>query len=306
MRRRSERKKSSSPAPVPVAVARRSRRSRKVSENEKTEDEAPVAGQKDIPDTDVPELPQASVAREEINEARASSEERAGSGSSPVRKSRGSRTTPKKRTEAKGGDKKVDTIPEEEPENGPGVKKLNSDAVQQNVSPQVAPRKKAPKPPVTSCSSNTVLEAGAAGPSPSPVIVSGPLECIVCNEILQLVRFEPCQHQIACEECGIRMKKCLRCGVVIERRLTASGRIVALPTSTSSPSDPTRLPSGDLLRYLENKVQEFEESHFCGICMERKRDVAFLCGHGACSHCAETLRTCHMCRKTILKKINLY
>ncbi|KAH8357866.1 hypothetical protein KR200_011626 [Drosophila serrata] len=188
------------------------------------------------------------------------------------------------------------------PSASPGVKKLNSDSVQQNVSPQVAPRKKAPKPPVTSGTS----EAGAAGPSPSPVIVSGPQECIVCNENLQLVRFEPCQHQIACEECGIRMKKCLRCGVVIERRLTVSGRVVALPTSTSSPSDPTRLPSGDLLRYLENKVQEFEESHFCGICMERKRDVAFLCGHGACSHCAETLRTCHMCRKTILKKINLY
>ncbi|KAH8248960.1 hypothetical protein KR032_004576 [Drosophila birchii] len=188
------------------------------------------------------------------------------------------------------------------PSASPGVKKLNSDSAQQNVSPQVAPRKKAPKPPVTSSTS----EAGAAGPSPSPVIVSGPQECIVCNENLQLVRFEPCQHQIACEECGIRMKKCLRCGVVIERRLTVSGRVVALPTSTSSPSDPTRLPSGDLLRYLENKVQEFEESHFCGICMERKRDVAFLCGHGACSHCAETLRTCHMCRKTILKKINLY
>ncbi|XP_016963566.1 apoptotic chromatin condensation inducer in the nucleus [Drosophila biarmipes] len=118
MRRRSERKKSSSPAPVPVAVARRSRRSRKVSENEKTEDEAPVASQKDIPVTEVPELPQASTAREEINEARASSEERAGIGSSPVRKSRGNRTTPKKRAEAKSGDKKVDTIPEEEPENG--------------------------------------------------------------------------------------------------------------------------------------------------------------------------------------------
>ncbi|XP_017014626.2 apoptotic chromatin condensation inducer in the nucleus isoform X2 [Drosophila takahashii] len=118
MRRRSERKKSSSPAPVPVAVARRSRRSRKVSETEKPEDEAPVAAQKEIPDADVPVLPQASAAREEINEARASSEERAGSGSSPVRKSRGSRSTPKKRTEAKGGDKKVDTIPEEEPENG--------------------------------------------------------------------------------------------------------------------------------------------------------------------------------------------
>eukprot|EP00099_Drosophila_melanogaster_P007874 NP_001260554.1 mind bomb 2, isoform B [Drosophila melanogaster] len=192
------------------------------------------------------------------------------------------------------------------PSASPGVKKLNSDATPQNVSPQVAPRKKAPKPPVTTSSSSTALEAGAAGPSTSPVIVPGPHECIVCNEILPMVRFEPCQHQIACEECGIRMKKCLRCAVAIERRLTVSGRVVALPTSTSSPSDPTRLPSGDLLRYLENKVLEFEESHFCGICMERKRDVAFLCGHGACSHCAETLRTCHMCRKTILKKINLY
>ncbi|KMY90923.1 E3 ubiquitin-protein ligase MIB2 [Drosophila simulans] len=191
------------------------------------------------------------------------------------------------------------------PSASPGVKKLNSDATQQNVSPQVAPRKKAPKPPVTTSSTSTALEAGAAGPSTSPVIVPGPQECIVCNEILPMVRFEPCQHQIACEECGIRMKKCLRCAVAIERRLTVSGRVVALPTSTS-PSDPTRLPSGDLLRYLENKVLEFEESHFCGICMERKRDVAFLCGHGACSHCAETLRTCHMCRKTILKKINLY
>ncbi|XP_017060949.1 LOW QUALITY PROTEIN: apoptotic chromatin condensation inducer in the nucleus [Drosophila ficusphila] len=113
MRRRSDRKKSSSPAPVPVA--RRSRRSRKVSENEKVEEEAP-ANQKDNANSgDVPEVPQAPV---EVTEQRASSEERAGSGSSPVRKSRGVRATPKKRAEAKGGDKKVDTIPEEEPENG--------------------------------------------------------------------------------------------------------------------------------------------------------------------------------------------
>ncbi|XP_002067159.3 E3 ubiquitin-protein ligase MIB2 [Drosophila willistoni] len=192
----------------------------------------------------------------------------------------------------------------------PGVKKLNSDAAaaSSNVSPQVAPRKKAPKPPAPSATVADTLSVtpGAGSLALPPSGPTPPLECIVCNEILQLVRFEPCQHQIACEECGIRMKKCLRCGVAIERRVTHNGRTVALSSSTSSPSDPTRLPSGDLLRYLENKVQEFEESHFCGICMERKRDVAFLCGHGACSHCAETLRTCHMCRKTILKKINLY
>lgn len=215
----------------------------------------------------------------------------------------------------------------------PGTKKLNSDCAS-SVSPQVAPRKKAPKPPLptvttTAATSTCNVPVGAVAAGLSGLI-SGPQECIVCNEQLQLVRFgknlkvicnmdivyiihilyltEPCQHQIACEDCSIRMKKCLRCGVIIERRLDANGRQVVSQqlASTSSPSDQSRLPSGDLLRYLENKVQEFEESHFCGICMERKRDVAFLCGHGACSHCAETLRTCHMCRKTIQKKINLY
>ncbi|XP_037808555.1 E3 ubiquitin-protein ligase MIB2 [Lucilia sericata] len=134
----------------------------------------------------------------------------------------------------------------------------------------------------------------------TPEILSTcPQECIVCNESLQLIKFEPCQHQISCEDCGKRMKKCLRCGTLIEQRIDCSGRII-------SNTDLTNIPSADRLRYLENKIQEYEESHYCSICMERSRDVAFLCGHGSCSRCAETLRTCHMCRKTILKKINLY
>ena len=38
---------------------------------------------------------------------------------------------------------------------------------------------------------------------------------------------------------------------------------------------------------LEQKVQDLEEQFLCGICMERKRNVAFLCGHGACTHCTQ-------------------
>ncbi|XP_064553506.1 apoptotic chromatin condensation inducer in the nucleus isoform X1 [Drosophila montana] len=106
MRRRSERKKSTSPAPLP---ARRSRRSRKVSENEKTEDETVV---------EKTEETKAPPTIEEINEERgerASSEEHA---ASPVRKSRNTRTTPKKRQSAssqreKSSERKVETIPEE-------------------------------------------------------------------------------------------------------------------------------------------------------------------------------------------------
>ncbi|XP_053957429.1 E3 ubiquitin-protein ligase MIB2 [Anastrepha ludens] len=170
-------------------------------------------------------------------------------------------------------------------------------------------RKKAPKPPAMGGEVASTEGAAASRPSPKATpppppppnvpFHEGPQECIVCDEKLQLIKFEPCQHQISCEECGLRMKKCLRCGVQIERRIAAAGRVVLS-------SDQTRVPSADRLRYLENKIQEYEETHYCSICMERTRDVAFLCGHGACSRCAETLRTCHMCRKTILRKINLY
>ncbi|XP_012543706.1 E3 ubiquitin-protein ligase MIB2 [Monomorium pharaonis] len=60
------------------------------------------------------------------------------------------------------------------------------------------------------------------------------------------------------------------------------------------------------LRYLENKIANLEEINKCDICMERDRNVAFLCGHRACNYCAAPLKTCHMCRTTIIQKINLY
>ncbi|KAL7287477.1 hypothetical protein TKK_0018577 [Trichogramma kaykai] len=60
------------------------------------------------------------------------------------------------------------------------------------------------------------------------------------------------------------------------------------------------------LRYLETRIADLEDANNCGICMEKQRNVAFLCGHGACEKCAAPLTTCHMCRQTITKKINLY
>jgi len=77
----------------------------------------------------------------------------------------------------------------------------------------------------------------------------------------------------------------------------ADGRIIACKS---------RQPSTERLRYLESKIAEIEEAHCCSICMERRRNVVFLCGHGACEKCSTTLKICHMCRKTITKKINLY
>lgn len=50
---------------------------------------------------------------------------------------------------------------------------------------------------------------------------SAPIECLVCSELADdNVTLEPCKHKIACEECSSRMKKCIKCGTVITKRIT--------------------------------------------------------------------------------------
>jgi len=62
----------------------------------------------------------------------------------------------------------------------------------------------------------------------------------------------------------------------------------------------------DSLAFYEERIREIEEAQICPICMENKRDVAFLCGHRTCRVCAQSLRDCPICRRPIEKKITLY
>ena len=57
---------------------------------------------------------------------------------------------------------------------------------------------------------------------------------------------------------------------------------------------------------LEGKLRKMEESIVCCICVERKKNIIFLCGHGTCHSCAEQLRICHICKKPIEKKIAIF
>ena len=83
------------------------------------------------------------------------------------------------------------------------------------------------------------------------------------------------------------MKKCLECGVKIEHRIT--------DLTDQSPGK-------------AREVEEEDERGLCNICLERRKDMAFLCGHQACSVCAEELpnNLCHICRKPIERKIPLF
>lgn len=54
-----------------------------------------------------------------------------------------------------------------------------------------------------------------------------PVECLVCSELSEEnVTLEPCNHKPACEDCSSRMKKCLQCGVLVQKRVTKDGRII--------------------------------------------------------------------------------
>jgi E3 ubiquitin-protein ligase mind-bomb len=134
------------------------------------------------------------------------------------------------------------------------------------------------------------------------------VDCQICCEPMQKklkpVRFEPCGHVIVCADCCTRMKRCLECKLRIERKIV----IKRDNNGHEDDDDDDEVKSLKTMKLydLEAKVHDWEEHYLCSICMERKKNVAFLCGHGACSQCVETLRCCHMCRGPISQKINLY
>lgn len=60
------------------------------------------------------------------------------------------------------------------------------------------------------------------------------------------------------------------------------------------------------VRSLEERVRVMQEDRQCQICMERDKNMVYLCGHGACKECSERLEICHVCRTPIQNKIEMF
>lgn len=131
------------------------------------------------------------------------------------------------------------------------------------------------------------------------------VECVVCSDEPPSVKFEPCGHMIVCEGCAKRMKKCLKCKGVIERKIPSGQNAPAQPVELSE-NDEKYLETLQSLLSLQAHVREIEDANMCAICLEKPRNMAFLCGHGTCVECATSLEVCPMCRKPITKKITLF
>ena len=118
-------------------------------------------------------------------------------------------------------------------------------------------------------------------------------KCKLCDEEQISITFMPCKHKICCVDCSVRLKRCFECNQVISEKLASNGAAVNVNHKIE-------------FSKLLNKIQALEEAQTCSICMERKKDTAFNCGHLACSICALPLKACHICREKVLKRIKIY
>ncbi|XP_052509619.1 E3 ubiquitin-protein ligase MIB2 isoform X7 [Budorcas taxicolor] len=124
-------------------------------------------------------------------------------------------------------------------------------------------------------------------------------ECLVCSELALLVLFSPCQHRTVCEECARRMKKCIRCQVVISKKLRPDGAEVV--SAAPAPGPPRQL-----VEELQSRYRQMEERITCPICIDSHIRLVFQCGHGACAPCGAALSACPICRQPIRDRIQIF
>lgn len=129
-------------------------------------------------------------------------------------------------------------------------------------------------------------------------------------------RIDPSSFLIDCTHCGHTVGKIFSTHIFLDAQV-ATGEASLVNPRWYNPKDKSinisleessnREKEFDKnLKKLKTKIANLEEAILCSICMAHSRSVAFLCGHSACQRCATLLKTCHICRKTIRKKIFLY
>ncbi|KAG8442174.1 hypothetical protein GDO86_011104 [Hymenochirus boettgeri] len=142
-------------------------------------------------------------------------------------------------------------------------------------------------------------------------------ECVVCSDKKAAVLFQPCGHMCACENCASLMKKCVQCRAVVERRVPfvmcctgkgtddstddlAGGNIPALQKD----KDNTNVNAD--VQKLQQQLQDIKEQTMCPVCLDRLKNMIFMCGHGTCQLCGDRMSECPICRKAIERRILLY
>jgi E3 ubiquitin-protein ligase mind-bomb len=110
------------------------------------------------------------------------------------------------------------------------------------------------------------------------------------------------------------MKKCFVCRVPFDSIVSFNELCFGNNDNVSTKSETTTtttMPSDTVsdavaLARLQQQLQEIREQVHCPICMDRLKNMVFLCGHGVCQNCGDRVQECPICRKQIEKSIILY
>ncbi|GFW99754.1 e3 ubiquitin-protein ligase MIB1 [Trichonephila clavipes] len=146
-------------------------------------------------------------------------------------------------------------------------------------------------------------------------------ECVVCSDKRASVLFKPCGHMCACDGCAALMKKCVQCRAQIDKVipfivccggtvLTWSGlSILQASTAPAPTSGNMKMNNGCLhsdYQKLREQLHDIKEQTMCPVCLDRLKNMIFLCGHGTCQMCGDRMSECPICRKAVEKRILLY
>ncbi|XP_071837816.1 E3 ubiquitin-protein ligase MIB1-like [Apostichopus japonicus] len=160
-------------------------------------------------------------------------------------------------------------------------------------------------------------------------------ECLVCSDKTASVLFQPCGHMCACQGCAGLMKKCVQCRGAVEKyvpfmvccgakgeQLNNAGVNASTPPSfevhntTPPPTNnvtsvnnniPAKMNNTNVqLIKLEQQLHDIKEQTMCPVCLDRIKNMIFLCGHGTCQLCGDRMSECPICRKPVEKRVLLY
>ncbi|GAB6022111.1 E3 ubiquitin-protein ligase mib1 [Chamberlinius hualienensis] len=158
-------------------------------------------------------------------------------------------------------------------------------------------------------------------------------ECVVCSDKKATVLFKPCGHMCACDGCASLMKKCVQCRAQIDKVIpfivccggTASMSTISTHAGAqfqaavaASGNAATGGSCGNLMnnggydhnngdvQKLQQQLQDIKEQTMCPVCLDRLKNMIFLCGHGTCQMCGDRMTECPICRKIVEKRILLY
>ena len=121
--------------------------------------------------------------------------------------------------------------------------------------------------------------------------------CLVCNQVKSNGIFEPCGHLCCCQSCSVLTKKCAKCRVTVDR---------FTPLNECSNQQKVQKVDSDDVEKLKRQLEDIKEQTMCPVCLDRLKNMIFLCGHGTCQKCGDRINECPICRKDIQKRIVLY